>query len=199
MRTRPLPLLALTVCAAASLAGCVRFGPKTPTSLLTLASTAQVAPGPARTVSDGQAVLVALPSVPAELAALRVPVRTTPNEIAYLKDATWADAPARLFRNVLADAIGARTGRLVLDPRGAAVSPGIRLSGRLQSFGLDVAKRSAVVTFDGSLARANTATVAARRFHAEVPVTAEDGPNVAAALSQASNQIAAEVADWIGA
>ncbi|MFD1950063.1 ABC-type transport auxiliary lipoprotein family protein [Sphingomonas arantia] len=189
--------LPLSVLAALTLAGCA-FGPKVPPSFLALPSTAQVQPGASRTAADGQAVLVGVPSVPAELGALRIPVRVTPTEIAYVKDAQWADAPARLFRNVLADTVTARTGRVVIEPRGANVTPGIRLGGRLQTFGLDAATRTAVVTYDASLARGKSDTVETRRFQASVPVTTEDGPTIAAALTQGANQVASEVAGWVG-
>lgn len=197
MSVRPLHL-ALLVGLAFPVAGCISFGPKPPPSLLTLSSASEIPAGTARTVNDGQAVLIAAPSVPQSLAALRVPVQTTPTEIAYIKDAQWADTPARLFRNLLADTVAARTGRVVIEPRGAAVSPGMRLSGRLQNFGLDAASRSAVVTYDAALSRGTNPAVSTRRFEARVPVTVEDGPNVAAALSQGANQVAAQVADWVG-
>ncbi|HEX8445033.1 MAG TPA: ABC-type transport auxiliary lipoprotein family protein [Sphingomonas sp.] len=194
---RPLSCL-LIAAAALPLAACVSFGPKVPGSLLTLPATAQVTAGAARTAADGQAVQIIVPSVPQELAALRIPVRTTPTEIAYVKDAMWSDAPPRLFRNLLAETIAARTGRVVLEPRGANVTPGIRLGGRLQAFGLDAASRNAVITYDATLARGTGTTVTSRRFEARVPVTAETGPAIAAALTQGANQIAADVAAWIG-
>ncbi|WP_076073211.1 ABC-type transport auxiliary lipoprotein family protein [Sphingomonas montana] len=197
MRLSLSPALLGTALIGLALTGC-SFGPKVPASLLALPSTAQVQPGTARSASDGQAILIGVPGVPAELGALRIPVRTTPTEIAYVKDAQWTDAPARLFRNLLAETVTARTGRVVLEPRGANVTPGLRLGGRLQSFGLDAATRMAVVTYDASLARGKTDTVATRRFEARVPVTTEDGPTIASALTQAANQVATEVATWIG-
>jgi cholesterol transport system auxiliary component len=194
------PLARLTVIAAASLplAACVSFGPKVPDSLLTLPSTAQVPAGTVRTAVDGQAVQIIVPSVPQELAALRIPVRSGPTEIAYVKDAVWADAPPRLFRNLLAETVAARTGRVILEPRGSNVTPGIRLGGRLQSFGLDAATKTAIITYDATLARGKSDNVQNRRFEAKIPVTAETGPAIATALTQGANQIATEIADWIG-
>lgn len=194
---RPLSLL-LVAASALPLAACVSFGPKIPDSLLTLPATAQVTAGPVRTAADGQAVQIFTPSVPQELSALRIPVRTTPTEIAYVKDALWSDAPPRLFRNLLAETVTARTGRVVLEPRGSNVTPGIRLSGRLQQFGLDAATKTAVITYDATLARGRAESVQTRRFEAKIPVTAETGPAIATALTTGANQIATEVADWVG-
>ena len=189
--------LFLVTAAALPLAACVSFGPKVPDTLLALPATAQIPAGPARTTADGQAVQVFVPSVPQELSALRIPVRVTPTEIAYVKDALWSDAPPRLFRNLLSETITARTGRIVLDPRGAGVTAGIRLTGRLQAFGLDAATKTAIVTYDATLTRGKAETVTTRRFEAKVPVTAETGPAIASALTQGANQIATDVADWI--
>lgn len=197
MRVIP-PLRPLLLLAGLSLVSGCSFGPKVPASLLALPATAVVQPGTARTAADGQAILVGVPAVPAELGALRIPVRTTPTEIAYVKDAQWADAPARLFRNLLAETITAQSGRVVIEPRGANVTPGLRLGGRLVSFGLDAATRMAVVTYDASLARGKAETVETRRFEARVPVTAETGPAIATALTQGANQVATQVAGWIG-
>lgn len=194
---RPFSLL-LVAASALPLAACVSFGPKTPDSLLTLPATAQVATGAVRTAGDGQAVQIFAPGVPQELSALRIPVRTTPTEIAYVKNALWSDAPSRLFRNLLVETVTARTGRVVLEPRGSNVTPGIRLSGRLQQFGLDAATKTAVITYDASLARGKAEVVETRRFEAKIPVTAETGPAIATALATGANQVAAEVADWIG-
>jgi cholesterol transport system auxiliary component len=55
----------------------------------------------------------------------------------------------------------------------------------------------AVVVYDAALARSGGA-VETRRFAASVPVSAIDAPSAAAALNQAANQVASEIAAWIG-
>ena len=55
----------------------------------------------------------------------------------------------------------------------------------------------AVAVYDATLARTGGGVVT-RRFEARVPVAAPDAANVAPALNQTANQIAAEVAAWIG-
>lgn len=184
------------------LAGCVSFGEEPPKTLMTLTAESTQAAGAPRTAGDYQAVAVVPPSVPQALNVLRVPVQTGPTSIAYLKDAQWVEPPNRLFRNLLAETIAARTNRPVLDIRQFAVAPGIKLSGRLQQFGLDASARQVVVLYDASLARNSgqgAPTLETRRFEARVPASDQHPQSVAAALNRAANQVAIEVADWIGA
>lgn len=186
----PLALLALP--------GCVSFGAKPPPSLLTLEAASPPAAGPGQVVKEGETVTVLRPRTPAALAVQRVPVRSGPNSLAYLKNALWADIPANLFRALLADTIAARTGRPVLDIQQYSLSPGIRLTGTLERFELDAGSRQAVVVYDAALARGGTAPIETRRFKARAPAASESPASVAAAVNVAANQVAAEVADWIG-
>ncbi len=194
-RMKPHPILIAAV--LLPLAACVRIGEKPPASLMTLTSAAALPAGPPRTARDGQAVAVLVPSVPQALNVLRVPVQTGPTGLAYLKDAQWVEPPARLFRNLLAETIAARTGRPVLDLRQYSLAPGMRLAGRLQQFGLDAGSGEVVVIYDATLARGND--VETRRFEARTKVTREEPGPVSAALNQGANEIAVQVADWIGA
>ena len=89
-------------------------------------------------------------------------------------------------------------GRVVPDPRLLAIQPDTRLSGQLSAFGLDGPGKAVVVTFDGTIARTGSDSIQSRRFSARVPVESEQPDIVAAALNQAANQVAGEVADWIG-
>lgn len=194
MTSRLLAALALP----ALLAGCVSFGGKPPKTLMTLAAAETIAPGTARTAEPGRSVVVAEPTVPQALATLRVPVVTGANGIAYLKDAQWVEAPSRLFRTLLAETIAARSGRVALDPRQFALAPGARLGGRMTQFGLDAPRNEVVVGYDATLVRQADAALETRRFEARAPVTAHDAPTVAAAMNQAANRVAADVADWVG-
>lgn len=190
---RTLPLLALL-----PLAGCISLGEKPPPSLMTLEPATPVAAGPALVSREGTSVTVYVPQAPPELGGMRVPVRAAPGQVSYLKDARWADSPARLFRDVVAETIRARTGRVALDPRQYVLSPGYRLSGVLTDFGLDATSGQVVATYDASLIRKDGGPLESRRFQAKLPATSQDSAGVQAALSQAANRIAAEVADWIG-
>jgi cholesterol transport system auxiliary component len=186
------PLIALAL--AASLSGCIRFGPEPPDQLLRLTPTQTLAPGTAQSVGAGEAITVLPPSVPAELANNRVPVRSG-TAVAYVKDAQWVEPPARLFQRLLGEVITARTGRPVLSGRQFAIDPGTRVSGQLQAFGIEEATQSAIVTFDAAVVRGDA--VQTRRFEARVPVSEITTQPVAAALNQAANQVAADVADWL--
>jgi cholesterol transport system auxiliary component len=182
------------VVSALALTGCIRFGAEPPESLLRLTPAEQVAPGAGQTVAPGEAITVFPPTMPAELANNRIPVRTG-TSVAYVKEAQWVEPPNRLFQRLLSDTIAARTGRPVLSGRQFTVDPGMRITGQLQAFGVDEASRNAVVTFDAIAIRGTD--VRTRRFEARVPVTEIATAPVGAALNQAANQVAAEVADWV--
>jgi len=187
----PLPVLA----AALALSGC-SFGPKVPPVLMRLSSAAS--PGAAgRTAPTSAAITVVVPTVAQELRTPRLPVRTGATQVAYLKDAQWVEAPGALFGRLLSETIAARTGRVVLDPKQFTFDPGVRLTGTLQAFGLQSDTMEAVAVYDAALARGADG-VETRRFEARVPVAAVDAASAAPALNQAANQIAAEVAAWVG-
>ena len=188
----------LALAAALPLAACLSFGEDPPDTLMTLTAEQQRAVGTGQSIAPGEAVTVLPPSVPQALATQRVAVQASTTGIAYLKDAQWVEEPNRLFRSLLSETIAARSGRPVLDLRQYALSPGARLGGRLERFGLDATTQAAVVTFDGTYARGEGAPILSRRFEARVPVSAETAAGVAPALNRAANQVAIEVADWIG-
>lgn len=180
------------------LAACIRFGAEPPPSLLTLSPATPVPVGAAANSGQARNITIRVPTTPQEIAVTRVPVRATDTSIAYVKDAQWVEPPARLFARLLSDTVTARTGYVVLSGRQSNVDPGAQLTGELRSFGLDAASNSAVVTYDAALLRKDATTFDKRRFEARVPVSAIDAANAAAGLNQAANQVAAEVADWVG-
>jgi cholesterol transport system auxiliary component len=185
----------LAVLGALALSGCISFGAKPPERLLTLTATETVAAGTARTIGQGEAITVLWPTVPADLNTNRIPVQASPTSVAYVKDAQWTEPPNKLFARLLGETIEARTGRGVLSGRQFAFDPGARLSGDLLRFGVDASSRTAVVVFDAAIARG--ADIRTRRFEARVPVAEIEAQTVGAALNQAANQVAAEVADWV--
>jgi cholesterol transport system auxiliary component len=183
---------------ALALSGCISLGnEKPPPVLLTLTPAATVAANTERTAAAGTAITVVVPTVPQALQTLRVPVQASPTTIAYIVNAQWIEQPNKLFQHLLSETIAARTGRVVLDPHQTTLDPGIRLTGTLQSFGLDAASGQATVVYDAELSRDNGATVDTKRFSAQVPATARPQA-VATALNAAANQVAAAVADWVG-
>lgn len=192
---KKLAILALLPLVAA-VAGCIRFGAEPPPSLLTLNTQAALPAGQVQ--GSGTPVAVVVPSAPQEIATQRVPVHATDTSIAYVKDAVWVEPPARLFARLLSDTLIARTGRMVVSGRQAFSNPGATLGGELRSFGIDAAGNQAVVIYDASLIREQGGKLEKRRFEARVPASAiEPGP-VGVALNQAANQVATDVADWVG-
>ncbi|HEX8574594.1 MAG TPA: ABC-type transport auxiliary lipoprotein family protein [Allosphingosinicella sp.] len=188
------PFLALA--AALALSGCLSFGPKVPPTLMRLTADAELATS-SRTSPPAEAITVVPPTAPAELNTPRVPVRTGATSVAYVKDAQWVEAPSILFARLLSETIAAKSGRVVLDPKQFTFDPGQRLTGTLQTFGLDADRMEAVLVYDAAVLRGKDA-VETRRFEARVPVAALDAANAPAALNRAANQVAAEVAAWVG-
>ncbi|MDB5722864.1 MAG: transporter auxiliary component-like protein [Alphaproteobacteria bacterium] len=180
-----------------ALSGCISFGGKTPPYFLRLTAAQEQPAGPSRSAAAGQVITVVPPVANQELATPRVPVHSGNNQVAYLKDAQWVETPSALFGRLISETISVHGGRVVLDSRQFNLDPGLRLTGTLQSFGLDADQMQAVVVYDAVLAR-TSATVETRRFAARVPVAALDGPSAAAALNQAANQVASDVAAWVG-
>ena len=68
----------------------------------------------------------------------------------------------------------------------------------LRRFGLDATARQAVVAYDATLSRAGQSGTETRRFEAQVPVAAIDAESAGPALNQAANQVATQIADWVG-
>jgi cholesterol transport system auxiliary component len=183
--------------AGCSLGGLMGGGGKSPTTLQTLTPEA-ADPGPmTRTVNTGQAVTIGLPIVSKELRTVRVPVQLSPTDIQYVTDLQWVDTPDRLFQSLLAETIRRTTSRVVLDAHQTALDPGLVVSGALDRFGYDAASGQVLVVYDGSLSTEGGTRVEARRFTASAP---SDGSaaSVGPALNHAANQVAADVAKWIG-
>ena len=195
MNVRTLSLAALLP--ALALAGCVSFGPKPPPELLRLAPVQNMPAGQQMPLTAGRSVTVLVPTAPAELANNRIPVRSGTSQLAYLKGAQWADVPARLFRDLLAETIRTRTGRPALDVRDYHLAPGMRLSGRLHAFGVDAGSKQVEVVYDATIQRED-GRLETRRFEAHAPAASIAEVPVAQALNVAANDVAAQVADWIG-
>lgn len=191
-----------TLAGALLLSGCLGFsGPKPPPTLFTLSSP----PAPnesGRSAARGAAITVVVPTVPAALQTLRIPVRVNPNEYAYVKKAQWVESPASLFGRLISDTITARTRLVALDPRQTTHDPGHRLTGQLLDFGLDASTPSAPVArvrYDAVMTLADGTGVATRRFEATRPTGGSDPRAIARALDQAAAEVAQQVADWVGA
>jgi cholesterol transport system auxiliary component len=150
-----------------------------------------------RMASAGQAVTIATPTVAKELRTVRVPVQVNPSDVQYVADLQLIDTPDRLFADLLAETLRRTTNRVVLNPAQSALDPGLVVTGELQRFGFDAATGQVIVQYDGTLSKASGNQVETRRFTAS---TAADGTaaTVGPALNRAANQVAGQVASWIG-
>lgn len=182
---------------ALPLSACISFGAKPPPSLMTITSTAVSAAGPARNVNADDVIAIAVPAAPQAIATTRIPVSVGATAIAYVEKAAWVETPARLFQRVLSETVGARTGKIVLDPKQSALAPARQLSGQLLRFGIDEPTSEAVVVYDAVLSRNAGKTVVTRRFEARSKADSITAGPVGVALNKAANQVAGDVADWI--
>jgi len=197
MRTASLKA-AISLLAIAPLSACISFGAKPPPSLLTITSEATVPAGQTQSSATAPTITILVPAVSQMLATTRVPVQSSATDLAYIKDAQWVEPPARLFARLLSDTISAKTGRVVLSTSQSFADPGARLTGELRNFGVSATGDEAVVTYDAALMRSEGHVVEKRRFEARVPVSEISAGPAGVAINRAANDVAAQVADWVG-
>ena len=178
-------------------AGCVKIGSEPPARLLSIASDSQVAAGVAASSASESALFLDVPNVPKSLATPRVAVRENSTSFAYVKDALWVDTPAKQFQSLLSETVRARSNVLVLDPGQYLARAGYILNGDLVEFGVDAVRQQAVVTFDATMFSPDGLTVTRQRFTASAPLSRIDAESVAPAISEAANEVAIAVADWV--
>ncbi len=180
------------------LGGCLGLGGgKPPPSLLRLTSVRGAPAGASFSGKAGDAVMVMEPETDRRLAVQRVPVQIDDSNVAYLKGAQWVERPSRMFRALLAETLRAKGGQLVLEDDQPVPATGTRLGGKLVELGFDARSQSVVVRYD-ALRTSPAGVVSTKRFESVVPgVAARPGP-VGDALNRAANDVAAQVATWIG-
>jgi len=182
---------------ALPLTGCLSLGGKAPDELYTL-TPARVAPAGAGTTAPATSALAILePNVGQRLNVTRIPVQMTDSTLAYLKDAVWVEKPARLFQNLVVESVRARGNRLVVREGDLGYNAITQLSGNLLDMGYDVASGSVVVRYDGVL-QSPDGQVRTRRFESRVSGVAAEAGAVGPALNQAANDVADQVAEWVG-
>jgi cholesterol transport system auxiliary component len=189
--------VALSLALSACMGGLLGGGGKPPTTLVTLTPEAAEPAQIARSAAAGQAVTVATPSVARELNTVRVPVQVSPTDVQYVSNLQLADTPAKLFADLVAETVRRTTNRVVLNPDQTTLDPGLQVNGSLQRFGYDASTGQVVVSYDGALSTAGGSRVETRRFTATAPADGT-GPSVGPALNRAANQVALDVARWIG-
>ena len=183
--------------AVLALAGCVSLGKEPPDQLLTL-TPATVAPAGTNASGTAEnAIAVTDIEAPQKIDVARVPVDINGSSLAYLKDAQWVDKPARLFGRLLSETIRAKGNRLVVSGTDLEDAAATKLSGTLSAMDYDATSGSAIVRFDAVL-QGRDGTIRSQRFESSVSGVPAQAAPVGAALDQAANQVAAQVADWVG-
>jgi cholesterol transport system auxiliary component len=180
-----------------ALGGCLSLGGKTPAQLLNLTPASAPAAGAAASGSSDTALAVLDLQAPQKLDVTRVPVLVGDSNVAYLKDAEWVEKPARLFGRLLSDAIRAKGSRLVVTGSDVEDAAATKLSGTLAAMDYDASRGTAVVRYDAVL-QTPDGRIQTRRFESEVAGVAAAAAPVGTALNQAANDVARQVADWVG-
>ncbi len=195
---RSLFLLKCAPLAVLVLGGCVSLGGgKAPATLFSLTPATSA---PAGTTASGRiedAIVVAEPETDRRLAVQRVPVQIDDASVAYLQNAAWVERPARLFRSLLAETIRTKGTRLVFEDNEASSGAGLRLTGRLLDMGYDARSAAVVVRYD-AIRSAKSGVLATKRFESVVPGVAATPEAIGPALNRAANDVAVQVAEWIG-
>lgn len=193
MKTR----LSIAAALVTLLAGCISFGKDPPATLFNLTPTRTAAAGSGASGTAAQALSVLEPQASARLAVNRVPVQVDDANVAYLQNAQWVERPARLFARLLEETIRAKGSRLVIDGSDVEHAAATKLSGQLVEMGYDALSGSVVVRYDAVL-QLPGGEIRTRRFESSVSGVPAEAAAVAPALNQAANDVAGQVADWVG-
>ncbi|MCM8557782.1 ABC-type transport auxiliary lipoprotein family protein [Sphingomicrobium sediminis] len=183
-------LLATGALAACSVPGL--SGPEVPPSLTTLASSAPEANE--NSVVRSEAVSFALPLLPQAYNTNRVAAIEGGTAIAYIEGLMLVDRPDRLFQQLVSETVYRRTDLLVIDPRQAAGTDRLNVTGTLYRFDYDGDRGEVVVGYEAMWSDGEQ--VATRRFEASAGA-APSAASVSTALNRAANDVAEEVAAWI--
>jgi len=179
------------------LAGCLSLGGKAPKQLIRLTPETTAPAGDMGSATLRDALVVLDPEADRRLDVQLVPVQVDDTTVAYLKNATWVERPARQFRRLLAETIRTKGKRLVVEQGDASEGGKMILTGRLLDMGYDARSQSVVVRFD-AMRQDAAGTATTRRFEATVPGVSPKVDSVVPALNKAANDVAAQVADWVG-
>jgi len=189
----------LAAALALGLSGCVSLGGggKAPPTMMRLSATQSAPAGAALSGKVSDAIVVLDPETDRSLAVTRVAVQVDASNVAYLQNAVWVERPAHMFAALVAETVRAGGKHLVFTADEAVTSSGTRLGGRLTAFGYDAREQSVVVRYD-AVWTAPGGSVSTKRFEAKVPGVSAKPGQVGPALNRAANQVAAQVAEWLG-
>jgi cholesterol transport system auxiliary component len=187
---------AMIAAATVSLAGCISLGTEVPDELFRLTAEEHADVGSEASGQLGDAIVVLDPETDRSLDVLRIPVRVDDSSLAYLKNASWVEKPARQFRDLLAETLRAETGKLVVEGGDFEETGKTLIGGRLLRMGYDVPSQAVIVRFD-AIRREREGEIVTRRFEAVVNGIGPKAGEVGPALNRAANDVARQVADWV--
>lgn len=179
------------------LSGCISLGAEPPEQLLTLTSAVSIPAGSSSEGVASAALAVQVPRVEQRLNVNRIPVVTSDSSLAYLAEAFWVEKPADLFRTVLVETIRAGGNRMVVSGGELEFVAQTQLGGQLVAMDYDALSGSVVVRYDAVL-ELPEGRILTRRFEERVSGVPAEAAAVGAALNEASNRVAAQVAQWVG-
>ena len=127
----------------------------------------------------------------------RIVVRPTPDTLATIKGARWAERLPRLVQTRLLQSFeNARLLRFVSRPDGRVVAQ-YSLNTEIRRFDLDLARGEAVVEISAKLVEEGVGRIAAAKiFSARLLVAGEDGPSAAVALDAALSDVMGQIVVW---
>lgn len=190
--TLPIALSLLMITSA-----CVSLGnTEAPPEFLVLTAKATSDVDAVNSSNAEDSVIVLIPDVPRRIDTNRIPVQISDSSIAYIQGAYWADKPAKLMQELIAETITASSGKLVLD---VAQSNGLsknKISGTLSRFGIDEKSLTAIVRYDAIKLNAE-GKIEKRRFEARRDLSIIDAAEAGEALNEAANEVAIAIANWV--
>ncbi len=189
--------LAIAVASASfAMAGCVSVLPEqvTPDALIDLPDSRAVAPSQMLRAD----VTIYPPDATRAYSGVNIPVRDE-QELVFLSDVRWSDASPRLLQAALVNALSRADGEGNVTPAELATRGAYGLRWRIVD--LSVSRNGPVrAVVDASLVTAQTRKIVAQeRFELEVSPTARSERARAAALADAAQQIANQVAEFVAA
>ncbi len=153
-------------------------------------------------VRSGLQILVLPPSAIKVLDTQNIVVRPSPDVIAHLDDAQWADTLPRLFQARLMQTLQSGARLRAIGQAGEGLRIDYRLAITIRAF--DVAAyapaHASAVVFATLIDDTNGVTRASRLFRARVDLAQGHAPPAAiAGLNAAGGEILGDIAEWIGA
>ena len=141
----------------------------------------------------GAQVAVTEPVATAPVDTDRIVVRPTPDTVALLKGAQWAERLPRLMQTRLLQSFeNARLLRFVSRPDGRVVAQ-YSLNTEIRRFDMDLSRGEAVVEISVTLVEEGAGRIAAAKIFSARTPAADDGPSAAAALDAALGDVRGQI------